>query len=414
MTTTATARWRDTYVEIAARLADAAPAARTALTGTSACVDAIYRIDAARMARLVAAVSDDVSCGSDVVGRELLAHVLDRVAAGRGGEVLRRWPGGPAWVTDLLGEPDRRQVGGTGPQASWALAVIGAPSVLALADRSAGQLAVIDPRIGLCSARRVRPAGSVPPSGDPLKLPHSVLEFSAGTPIGDRATPRSTRIILRFGDDPIERDEQFAAITPNLPDTRAGLLSGLNGLPDDDTDSRDWLADLARTWAATGMPVIHLELAEFPTTERLRDALQTSTATSVGLSLSELYALAGRRGDPRLLARDAAERSGARRVIVHADDWALAVHRDDDPEHQSNVLLAGSALASARARVGSPADDPAPAENASYTDDLPAAGSLGGGWSSTRVPSPYLRHPTATIGLGDTFVAGLLLAESLL
>ena len=29
------------------------------------------------------------------------------------------------------------------------------------------------------------------------------------------------------------------------------------------------------------------------------------------------------------------------------------------------------------------------------------------------MPAPHLRRPTGTVGLGDTFVAGLLLAESL-
>jgi len=405
------ATWRDTYVGVAARLAAAAPVAWPALTGTSACVDAIYHVDAARMTRLTDAARADAASADDVRGGELIAHVVDRVFAGRGGELLRRWPGGPAWFTRLLGEPDRHQLGGTGPQASWALATLGAPSVLALADRSAEQLAIVDPRTELCSHGQVVSAASVTPSGEPLKLPHCILEFTAGTPFGDSRVPRSTRLILRFGDEPIERDEQFAALTPTLT-ARAGLLSGLNGLPDGDTDSRDWLVGLSRAWADAGLAVIHHELAEFPTTQRLRDALDTRAASSVGLSLSELYVLAGRRDDPRLLAKDAAERSGAARVIVHADAWALAVHRAE-PAHQADVLLSGSALAAARARAGAPANDLNPPDDASYTDDLPSDGPLGGGWSATSVPSPYLRHPAATIGLGDTFVAGVLLAESL-
>jgi ADP-dependent phosphofructokinase/glucokinase len=159
--------------------------------------------------------------------------------------------------------------------------------------------------------------------------------------------------------------------------------------------------------------VIHHELAEFPSTERLRDALDTSVATSVGLSLSELTVLAGLRGDPRLLAREAAERAGAQRLIVHADTWALAVHRDD-PAHQTGVLLAGNALAASRARAGRPTDALVPGEDAAYADDLPQSGRLGDGWFATSVPSPYLPRPAATIGLGDTFVAGVLLAESLI
>jgi hypothetical protein len=412
MSVTTEATWHDVYAGAAARLAAAAPTARPALTGTSACVDAIFHVDAARMAQLTIAARAVENSVDDAQGHQVLSHVLERVFAGRGGELLHRWPAGPAWFIRLLGEPDRYQLGGTGPQASWALAVLGAPSVLALADRSAPQLAVLDPRTGLCSDGRVIPAGTVTPTGEPLKLLHCILEFTAGTPFGDSIVPRSTRLILRFGDEPIERDEQFAATTPGLTGPRAGLLSGLNGLADDDLDSVAWLTRLGRAWADAGLQMIHHELAEFPTVARLRDALDTGVASSVGLSLSELYALAGRPGDPRLLARDAAERCGARRLIVHADQWAMAVHRDD-PAHQSEVLVAGSLLAAARAVKGRPSVDLALPVEASYADDLPVGGPLGGGWSATTVPSPYLRYPTATIGLGDTFVAGMLLAESL-
>ena len=409
MSTVATAAWRDVYAETAAHLSTAARSAASALTGTSACVDAIFHVDAERLSRIVAATAGPGS----TTGRKLVEQVLERVRNGRGGELLERWPGGPEWFTQLLGPPDRHQVGGTGPQASWALAVLGAPSVLALQDRSAAQLAVIDPRAGLCQDGQVVPARDAHAEGEPSKLPHCILEFTAGTPIGDGTVPRSTRLILRFGDEPIERDEQFASLTPRLPGVRAGLLSGLNGLPDGDRASRDWLIALGRDWVAAGIPVIHHELAEFPTTDRLRDALDTSAATSVGLSLSELFVLAGRSGDPRLLARDAAVRAGAQRLIVHADTWALAVHRED-PEHQARVLLAGNSLAAARARAGRPTDALVPGEDAGYADDVPSPGALGDGWFATSVPSPHLPRPAATIGLGDTFVAGVLLAESLI
>ena len=123
----------------------------------------------------------------------------------------------------------------------------------------------------------------------------------------------------------------------------AGLLSGLNSLPDDGDRDRQWLAALARSWSQAGLAVIHHELAEFPTLTRLREAAGLGLATSLGLSLTELYTLAGRRGDPRLLAQQVAGQCSARRVIVHADRWALAVHRSD-PTHQERVLLAGNAL----------------------------------------------------------------------
>ncbi|HEY4463629.1 MAG TPA: ADP-dependent glucokinase/phosphofructokinase [Streptosporangiaceae bacterium] len=412
MTTATNVSWPDAYLRMAGHLAAGAAGARMILTGTSACVDEIFHIDTERLSRL-AAPTVRPSGGEGTQGRELLDRVLARISRGRGGELLTRWPGGPAWVGELLGSPDRYQLGGTGPQASWALATVGAGSVLALADRSLEQLAVIDPRTGLCLDGQVVPAGSVRPSGTATKLPHCILEFTAGIATGTLTVPRSSRVILRFGDEPVERDEQFLAMTPALvPQAGSGLMSGLNGLADGDTSDRDWLAGLARAWSDAGLPVIHHELAEFPVPRRLHEAACLAHATSVGLSLSELFMLTGMRGDPRLLARDLAVSCGARRVIVHADDWALAVHRDD-PWHTADVLLAGNAFAAARARAGQPAAVLEPASDATYTDDLPPSGTLDDGWQVTCVPAPHLRQPAGTVGLGDTFVAGVLLAESL-
>ena len=273
-----------------------------------------------------------------------MGRVLARITHGQGGELLTRWPGGPGWITAVLGTPDRYQLGGTGPQASWALATVGAASVLALADRSAEQLAVIDPRTGVCADGTVVPAGSVAASGAPTKLPHCIVEFTAGTRSGALTVPRSSRIILRFGDEPIERDEQFSRMAPALAaGAGAGLLSGFNSLPEDGDRDRRWLAALARAWSQAGLAVIHHELAEFPTLARLREAAGLGLATSLGLSLTELFTLAGRRGDPRLLAQQVAGQCSARRVIVHADHWAMSVHRSD-PRHQERVLLAGSTL----------------------------------------------------------------------
>jgi ADP-dependent phosphofructokinase/glucokinase len=412
MSVATSVRWHDAYARTAGRLIAGAPGARLILTGTSACVDAIFHMNTERLSRL-ALPPVRGSGGDGPQGPDLLNRVLARIGRGRGGELLARWPGGPAWVAGLLGSPDRYQLGGTGPQASWALATVGAASVLALADRSGEQLAVIDPRTGLCRDGQVVPAGSLVPSGRATKQPHCILEFTAGTTAGGLTVPRSSRIILRFGDEPVECDDQFLAMAPALaPRAGAGLLSGLNGLADGDSASRDWLAGLVRAWSDAGLPVIHHEMAEFPAPRRLREAAGLGHATSLGLSLSELFMLTGSQGDPRPLARDVAVGCGARRVIVHADDWALSVHRDD-PWHTEDLLMAGNAFAAARARAGRPTADLDPGGEAAYTDDLPPGGALGDGWVATCVPAPHVRQPAGTVGLGDTFVAGLLLAESL-
>jgi ADP-dependent phosphofructokinase/glucokinase len=405
------ARWRDAYLQVAARLVAGAPTARLVLTSSNACVDSIFHVGAERLSRIAAARRG--ATRDDERGAALLSRVVALISRGRGGELLTRWPGGPGWIAGLLGPPDRYQLGGTGPQASWALATVGAASVLALTDRSAEQLAVIEPRTGLCADGKVVEAGSLIPFGAPAKLPHCILEFSTGTRCGTLAVPRSSRIILRFGDEPIERDEHFLRMAPALAkDAGAGLLSGLNSPPEDDTRDCDWVRAVARAWSEAGLADIHHELSGFPTPLRLREAARLGFATSLGLSLSELFMLTGERRDPRLLAQQVASQSGARRVIVHADDWSLAVHQED-PQHQESILLAGNAFASARARDGQPTAVLDPAGEANYTEDLPPSDALGDGWRATCVPAPHLHRPVNTVGLGDTFTAGVLLAESL-
>lgn len=400
--------WRAVYLQIAERLTAAAPSAPPVLAVSNACVDQVFHVDAARLSRLATAER-----AADEVAAHLVAQVLARITNGKGGELLTRWPDGPGWITAVLGPPDQYQLGGTGPQASWALATVGAASVLALADRSAEQLAVLDPRTGLCVDGAVVPAGSLVGSGAPTKLPHCILEFTAGTSFGALTVPRSSRIILRFSDEPIERDAQFSDMAPVLAASAgAALLSGLNSLPDDGHRDRQWLLELASSCSRAGLEVIHHELSEFPSLDRLHQAVRLGLATSLGLSLSELYTLADRRGDPCSLAQQIASQYGVHRIIVHADHWALSVHQGD-PEHEKHVLIAGSAFAAARATNGKPAAALNPAKEAIFADDLPLSGALEDDWQATCVPAPYLHRPASTIGLGDTFCAGALLGESL-
>ncbi|MEH1123932.1 hypothetical protein [Micromonospora sp. CPCC 206061] len=83
------------------------------------------------------------------------------------------------------------------------------------------------------------------------------------------------------------------------------------------------------------------------------------------------------------------------------------------PETAAAAIRIGNLLAAARARRGSPAADLAVSPDATFTDDLPPSGPLSDGWHVECAPTPYLARPAATIGLGDAFVAGLLLAGCL-
>ncbi|GGM16623.1 ADP-dependent glucokinase/phosphofructokinase [Nakamurella endophytica] len=397
--------WRDRYLAVGEIVGRGATLSGPVLTGQSACVDQLFTVDAERLARLAAAAADG---GPDA---ELVGRVLDRVVAGRGGELVGRRPGAADRLRALLGAPDRRQVGGTGPQAAWALAVVGAPSVLALQDRSEQQLEVIDTRVGLCSGREVVPAGDVRPAGTPTKDPHLILECVPGVGAGPVSVRRATRIIVRFGNEPVECDDAFAAVSPTVSGVRAGLLSGLNGIAEHDAAAVRYLSELDRRWRGSGLAVVHHELAEYRSPAHLAAAVDLRLGTSLGLSLSELTALAGS-GAVAPRARDVAVRAGVDRVVVHADDWVLAVHRAG-AQPPVLALLAGSLLAAGRAAAGRPTAELAPPPAATYADDRPSDGRVDREWCAVAVPAPYLHRPSATVGLGDTFVAGLLLADSL-
>jgi ADP-dependent phosphofructokinase/glucokinase len=109
-----------------------------------------------------------------------------------------------------------------------------------------------------------------------------------------------------------------------------------------------------------------------------------------------------------------AEEFDLRRACIHADHWALTV-TCDEVEAELESLLCGCLLASCRAESGEPC----------VPERIPAAARFSPpNWplvhrsenrSVVCCAAPYLERPMATIGLGDTFLAGtlLMLASSL-
>jgi len=404
--------WTERYAECAAAISGSADRAPLTLTGFSACVDAVYAADA-RMLETLTHVAGRDSAGLETA---FAGAILARIAEARGGELFREWDDGPAWTENLLGSPSRLQVGGTGPQAAWALAMLDAPSVLALRDRGLDQLSVLHHAIGICGPDGIAAASDIPADTVATKPRHYILEFTVGTHWSAGVVARSTRIILRFAHDGIERDEAFAKLTPRLaPTAGAGLVSGMNGLgPGHDADA-DWVLDLARRWRQSGLPLIHLELAEYPVDGQLADLCKryAGVASSIGMSLSELRALTRSNADPAELARGVAQLGLVDRVCIHADNWSMSVHRHD-PSVEVRMLLTGNLMAASRAAHGVPSAELDIHPLATYADDFPRSRDLGAGWRVDCVPSPYLYQPRSTVGLGDTFVAGTLLAHGLM
>ena len=144
--------WSECYAQLAERVRVVAPEARPVLLSTTVDVDYIYAMTSRRLEALRRGcfsrdgVAADVSLGVD----RLLSEERD-------GELFWDWPDGLAWLTEALGPEDRVQVGGSGPQAAWALDELGAPAIMALESRSGEQLAVLARNVLVCEDRGLVP-----------------------------------------------------------------------------------------------------------------------------------------------------------------------------------------------------------------------------------------------------------------
>jgi ADP-dependent phosphofructokinase/glucokinase len=393
--------WGRLYAETQERVGELASTARPMLCGFSACVDINMPLDAA-LARL--------RCASEPAALALADELERRAGAGIGGEIVFDWQGGPAWLERHC--PGEARVGGTAAQAATTLATLGAPALLALRDRSESQLAVLSPEVllataaGLVQARQVRGSGSGKPA-------HYLFEYTAGRPAGRVIPPRSTRVIVRFQDEELEWDDYFAEASAGLAaEGGTALLSGFNAVPPETLPGLlRRVGELARRWRDSGLEVVHLEHADYPAAGKLAQVLEAfgSTATSLGMSASELERMRPGPEPPPLRAIDVGETVGVPRVWVHGDRWALCASRRGEPDRDFRALLAGCLVAASRAAAGRPAPVRWPLPGAELTGLPWPASRQVRDWTVTSCVAPHLPAPTATVGLGDSFLAGSLL-----
>jgi len=395
--------WTSSYLSLIARLPDLAASARLTFGGFSACTDVYLSLQATldRLRRGAVAGSP---------APKMLDELERRALSGIGGELAVEWPEGPAWMDGLVS--GRRGVGGTSLQAAQMLAMLGAPAMAALEDRSAGQLAVIHPGVLVATADGARPRSEIRADGSG-RSPHCVFEYTAGQMMGGHPVPRSSRTIVRFDHSELQHDDDFDRLSIELARTAgAGIICGFNEAPPEKLAAEiDYAAGMAGAWRDAGLALVHLELGDFADDAHRRLTVEhmTPEVSSVGMSLSELNGIVDEEPRPEAAAILLAEAFELERVCVHADDWALAVTRND-PERELEALQVGCLLASSRAAAGDftvPRNLP---DGGCFRDPpLPRFSQAWGGWSIVCCPAPYLDKPAATIGLGDTFLAGTLL-----
>jgi ADP-dependent phosphofructokinase/glucokinase len=258
---------------------------------------------------------------------------------------------------------------------------------------------------GILEVRGVR-------GGGPGKPAHYLFEYTAGQPVGRVIPPRSTRVIVRFQDEDLEWDDYFAEASIGLAaEAGSALLSGFNALaPATVPEVLRQVAELAGRWRDSGLEVVHLEWADYPAGKlaQVLEALATA-ATSLGMSASELERVRPGPEPPPLRAVALGETMGVQQVWVHADRWALCASRRGDPERDLRALLAGCLVAASRAAAGRPAPVRWPLPGAELTELPWPASNQVRDWTVTSCVAPYLPAPIATVGLGDSFMAGSLL-----
>ncbi|MDQ0395022.1 ADP-dependent glucokinase/phosphofructokinase [Labrys monachus] len=392
--------WLRAYDELLAGLPGMLAGSRMTLCGMGACVDA--RISMHDMPALVQA--------SDPGARAFADMLMDRARRGVGGEIRVDWRQGPAWLAAHV--PMRHALGGTGPQAAWSIAAAGADALVALEDRSAHMLAQLPPDMLVVENGAVRQAGEASAHGTP-RPDIFIFEYTAGMPIGGLVPTRSSRIIVRFDDLGLENDEGFYALTPDLArNAGAGLVSGFNALPADRLDdAAGRVFALSRRWRANGLHTVHLELAGYDTPQALAKVLDASSGaiTSIGMSHSEFVALCGQAEDLSAAMCALGDRLGIDRVCVHADHWAMSATLGD-PARERAALMTGCIFASARAAAGRPVLPAGVAPQALFAPLPYPQIDRRERWTLAACASPYLEQPATTLGLGDSFTGGCLLA----
>ena len=340
----------------------------------------------------------------------LSRELLRRASAGIGGEFYLDWPEGGIWLEKNL-QFSRWGLGGSGAQAGQMLAVLGAPALMSLEDRSKRQLSVIHPNVQVATNRGVLQCGEIHPV-EKRKPAHYIFEYTAGTRIGSVIPKRSSRTIVRFTHERLDNDPDFTRESISAAAIGgAAILSGFNEI--DRQDMRAVLSDtvkLVHAWRDRGLRTIHLELGDYTSLDT-RDTVLEGLAgafTSLGMSYSELRGLCAGSQDPITKACDLSGKLNLLRLCVHADTWALAITKRD-PRRELEALVCGCLLASIRAEKGEPCRALAVPGNAEFRDPPLKPFSKSGERFIVCCASPYLERPAATIGLGDTFLAGTLL-----
>ncbi|HEY4814780.1 MAG TPA: ADP-dependent glucokinase/phosphofructokinase [Chthoniobacterales bacterium] len=392
--------WQEQYETLVPRLTGFAGTMPLTLCGLATCTDAYLRL----------AEAEPLFTARSGKAASLARTLQQRAASGVGGELFVHWPEAEDWMAENL-RPSNWGLGGTGAQAAQALTVLGARALISLEDRSSRQLSVIHPDVLIGTGQGLERRGALAESG--LSKPaHYIFEFNSGELIGAQPAKRSTRVIVRFANDRLDRDIAFVRESiSQAKEAGAAVICGFNEIAEESlSDELEYTKSLLSAWRDEGLPAIHLELGGYEDTS-LRDQVLAALGpliTSLGMSHSELREFGS--GDVAAEAAKLRASFDLKRICIHADDWAFAITHED-PEREFESLMCGCLLAACRASDGKLSVPTQVPQGAEFHDPPYPAISRQNGLSLVCCAAPYLERPKATIGLGDTFLAGTLLGH---
>jgi ADP-dependent phosphofructokinase/glucokinase len=391
--------WVEGYTSLLPRISAHAQGTRLILCGLASCADAYLRLAQAEALFAAKPGTEPHSLAQELIGR---------TERGTGGEFFMDWPDAETWIEKNLPIANWG-LGGTGAQVAQTLAILGARALISLEDRSERKLSVIHPDVlvALPTGPRRREELSSQVGSEPV---HYIFEVAAGEQVGSVTASRSTRIIVRFAHHHLDRDPDFARVSQeNASAAGAAVVCGFNELADEAlSEELEHARKLLCGWRERGLALIHLELGGYENIAARDRVLSVlgPVITSLGMSHTELRGFGD--GDVVKQASRFMTKFDLSRVCVHADHWALAATRHD-AETELESLLCGCLLAACRAESGTPCVPMRIPAAARFTPpDWPLI-SRSDNHSIICCAAPYLERPMATIGLGDTFLAGTLL-----
>ena len=244
------------------------------------------------------------------------------------------------------------------------------------------------------------------------KPAHYIIEYVGGQEVCGVLPPRSNRVILRLAEDGLEQDAAFAQLSRRLAgQAGAAILTGFNSLPEAELgDIVAWARTLAVRWRDSGVPIVHLELADFPIPEQRWRVLRglDGAFTSLGMNLDELHALMPGSAPIADKVQTVAAKLALDRVNIHADEWALTLTKAD-PDTELEALRGGCLLASTRAGLGRMSVPTGVPAGARLTPPPWPPITRRGSRCLVACAAPHLETPRSTVGLGDTFLAGTII-----